>query len=195
MVGHVIDVGNERTVVQAQVVNHGGYADNVVVAAANEADQSLPSVLAQDTDASEGWGAPFEVGIGGSPLLVEGRQVWGEVEVVVQQGESVVGGGDAVGRKQGAIVDCFIVLAQEEDTAVEGTGPDVVGRLAPSGRVLEGRGDSQGQVRSYLNDWPQRRVVAMHSSARVVGSLCHVAAIADAFTAVELSSLGASSLI
>jgi hypothetical protein len=34
-----------------------------------------------------------------------------------------------------------------------------------------------GQVRGYLNDWPQRSVVAMHSSARVVGSLCQVAAI------------------
>jgi hypothetical protein len=28
----------------------------------------------------------------------------------------------------------------------------------------------------YLNDWPQRNVVLMHSSVRFVGSLCHSAA-------------------
>jgi hypothetical protein len=36
-------------------------------------------------------------------------------------------------------------------------------------------------VRGYLNDWPQRSVVAMHSSARVVGSLCQAAAIVCVF--------------
>jgi hypothetical protein len=133
--------------VQAQIVNHGGYAEDIVVAAADEADQRFPGVLAQDADASEGRGALLEVGVGGGPLLVEGGQVWGEVEVMVQQSESIVGGGSVVGREQGAVVDCLLVLAQGEDTAMKGTGPDVIGRLAPSRRVLEGRGDSQGQVR------------------------------------------------
>jgi hypothetical protein len=59
--------------VQTQVVDHGGYAGDVVVAAADEADQSLPGVLAQDTDAGEGRGTLLEVGVGISPLLVEGR--------------------------------------------------------------------------------------------------------------------------
>jgi hypothetical protein len=50
-------------------------------------------------------------------------------------------------------------------------------RLRRSRRQSRAGQGRAGQVRGYLNDWPQRRVVAMHSSARVVGSLCQVAAI------------------
>jgi hypothetical protein len=40
---------------------------------------------------------------------------------MVQQGESVVGGWDVVGREQGTVVKSFIVLTQGKKTAVEGT--------------------------------------------------------------------------
>jgi hypothetical protein len=40
---------------------------------------------------------------------------------MVQQGKSVVGGGDVVGREQGAVVESFVVLTQGKKTAMEGT--------------------------------------------------------------------------
>jgi hypothetical protein len=68
----------------------------------------------------------------------------------------------------------FGVLAEGKQAAVEGAGPYVFSRLAPSDVALDGDG-ATASIR-YLNDCPQRNVVFMHSSVRLMGSLCHSAA-------------------
>jgi len=65
-------------------------ARNVVVGTADEADQGFPRILLQDADAREGGGAAGEVGIGEGPGVVEGGEVRGQVEVVVEEGFGVV---------------------------------------------------------------------------------------------------------
>jgi hypothetical protein len=75
-------------------VDHARYATDVVVTAADEAYEGLPGILSQDPDARELGRLLPEVGIGGGPLLVQLAEVWGEVEVVLDQGEGIVLVGD-----------------------------------------------------------------------------------------------------
>lgn len=76
---------------QTELVHHLGDSGDIVVAAANEADERFPAVLSEDAHAGEFGGLFGEVGVGGRPLSVEGGEVRGEVEVVVDEGRGVVG--------------------------------------------------------------------------------------------------------
>jgi hypothetical protein len=109
-------------------------------------------------------------------VAVELAEVGLQVEVVVYELKSViVVGGAAVGggrwergcREYGAIVEMLRVLLKAKDPAMQRAGPFAVVGLLPSAVV---RCVWREQAEMYLKDWPQRRVVLMHSSVRLTGS-------------------------
>jgi hypothetical protein len=63
VVWHVADISYQRSVVQAKIMHHARYATNVVVTAAYEAYEGLPSILPQYPDACKLRGALLEVRI------------------------------------------------------------------------------------------------------------------------------------
>jgi hypothetical protein len=65
----------------------------VVVAAADEAHERLPRVLAEHAHAAKRGRAPAKICIGVAPLAVERGEVEVEGKVVAQEGLGIVGGG------------------------------------------------------------------------------------------------------
>ena len=66
--GLSIDMTNEWPVVYTELLYHLRNADNVVVATANKANKRLPSVLSQDSHASELGGFLSKIQICRGPL-------------------------------------------------------------------------------------------------------------------------------
>lgn len=90
MIRRLVHVPQERSVVDAEFMYHLADADDIVVAAADEAHERFPGVLLEDAHARE-LGCFFcEVWVLGGPLLVETCEIWAEVEVVFDELERVV---------------------------------------------------------------------------------------------------------
>jgi hypothetical protein len=64
------------------------------------------------------------------------------------------------------------VLTERQYATVKGAGPLVFGRLSPAAALLAGSLALEKGY-EYRNDWPQRKVVLMQSSVRLMGSFCH----------------------
>lgn len=93
MVRLVVEMAEQWAVVEAQLMDHLADARDVVVAAADEADERFPGVLLENADAGEFGCFLGEVGVGKGPLLVQFREVRAEVEIVFDQlGEVLVFG-------------------------------------------------------------------------------------------------------
>jgi hypothetical protein len=85
MVRCLVQMTNQRSKVNTELIDHLGNARNVVVAGANEADESLPSILLEDAYPCELWSLLPEVGVSSRPLIVELSEVGFQVEVVFDQ--------------------------------------------------------------------------------------------------------------
>jgi hypothetical protein len=74
-----------------------------------------------------------------------------------------------------AIVEMVGILTEGQYATMESARPFVFSRFAPSDSTSDVLWRAQPQM-LYLKDCPQRNVVFMHNSVRLVGSLCHSAA-------------------
>lgn len=63
MIGNLVDMSDQGSIVQAEVVYHAGYAADVVVATAYEANEGLPGILSQYAYSCEFGRSLSEVGI------------------------------------------------------------------------------------------------------------------------------------
>ena len=75
--------GESLTIGEKGTLYHLRYANDVVVAAADEADQRFPRILPQDAHPGELGGLLLEVGVRAGPFFVQLCQIRFQVEVVV----------------------------------------------------------------------------------------------------------------
>lgn len=68
----------------------------------------------------------------------------------------------------------FWILMNGENAVVQCDRPDASIVLSPSGYLLVAV-ETKSALVEYLNDCPQRSVVLIHSSERLIGSFCHSA--------------------
>jgi hypothetical protein len=61
---------------------HLRYPHNIVIAAANESNQGLPSILSQYSDAGELGSSLLKIGIRRRPLIVKAGKVYTQIEVM-----------------------------------------------------------------------------------------------------------------
>jgi len=69
------DIANQPAIMPTQLIHHLGDPNDVVVTAANKADECFPCILFEYSYAGELWRLFPEVGVGRGPLLVELSEV------------------------------------------------------------------------------------------------------------------------